>query len=171
MTGSSWIWRPLPWIEFVTVKESHSASEATLRPLQEARADLRTGAERAVSSLERARVMTLTLPITAALRAIHPARLDVLEGVPGIDYENHTVTFQAADFGEAYDGLIALTGVASFGYQDVLNEATANMPGGPELLLAQTNALYRRFLDVESGRWTPPPEPAAEASPRYHGVR
>ncbi len=161
----------MPWLVFAKVKDSQSANEVTLRPLEEAREALRSGAEQAMRNRHEARVMTLSHPITAALRAVHPARLDVLDGVPGIDYQNQTVTFQAADFGEAYDGLIALIGVASVRYSDVTNEVLAGSPGGAELSLLQTNALYSRWLEVESGRWSPEPAPETEVSLRYHGTR
>ncbi len=52
----------MPWIEFVTVKTATSASTAELRPIDEARADLRAGAARAVRNLAAARAMRLTAP-------------------------------------------------------------------------------------------------------------
>ena len=40
--------------------------------------------------------MKIGTPIKASLRVVPPASLSVLKSVPGIDYENETVTFMAA---------------------------------------------------------------------------
>jgi CubicO group peptidase (beta-lactamase class C family)/D-aminopeptidase/pimeloyl-ACP methyl ester carboxylesterase len=86
----------MPWLEYVTVKEAVSADSARLRPVEEVRADLRTGAKRAVESLSRMRVMRPEPPLRAALRAIPPADLSALEGLPGITYDDGKVSLSAA---------------------------------------------------------------------------
>ncbi len=163
----------MPWIEYVTVKTATSASTADPRPVDAARADLRAGARRAVENLASARVMALTTPVTAALRAVPPARLDHLEGVPGIAYADDTVTFVAAGFEEAYEGVRALIRIATRGYVRLFNEVFGSHPAGSEVREAYSDLLFTRWLDVESGRWEPPAEaasPPAEAR-RYHGYR
>ncbi len=163
----------MPWIEYVTVKTATSASTADPLPVEEARADLRTGARRAVEKLASARVMALTTPVSAALRAVPPARLDHLEGVPGIAYADDTVTFVAAGFEEAYEGVSALIRVATRGYVRLFNEVFGSHPAGSEVREAYSDLLFTRWLDVESGRWQPPaeaPSPPAEGR-RYHGYR
>ncbi|MGY8777018.1 MAG: M55 family metallopeptidase, partial [Longimicrobiales bacterium] len=89
---------PMPWIEFVQVKTATSASTATPRPVEEARADLTSGAQRAMQGYRDAHAMRLSEPVTAQLHAVPPANLSMLEGVPGINYADQRVTFQVADF-------------------------------------------------------------------------
>ncbi len=163
----------MPWIEYVTVKTATSASTAEPRPVDEARADLRSGARRAVENLASARVMNLTTPVTAALRAVPPARLDHLEGVPGIAYADDTVTFVAAGFEEAYEGVSALIRVATRGYVQLFNEVFGSHPAGGEVREAFGDLLFTRWLDVESGRWQPPEDSSAvpPEGRRYHGYR
>jgi D-amino peptidase len=159
----------MPWLEFVTVKQATSASSASLRPLGEVRAELTAAAARAVGKRDAARVMTLTTPIAAGLRAVPPASLAPLEGVPGIAYAEGTVSFEAADFAAAYDGVIALIRVARGSYADLVWEALEQRGEAAEVRSAFVDALFARWLDVESGRWSPPS--AAPMPPRqYHGA-
>ncbi len=161
----------MPWIEFVTTKKATSASTAELRPQDEVRAELEVAAKRAIEKRDQAKVMKIEGPIRAALRAVPPASLQVLEGVPGIDYKDESVTFVAKNFQEAYDGLIELIGVATTNYSRVLVENLRSIPEGSKLLSEYNDQLVGRWLDFESGRWTPPvPEPAPEGQ-RYHGAR
>jgi D-amino peptidase len=159
----------MPWIEYATVKRATSASTAEPRPLEEARAELRSKAQRAVERLGEMRVVALEQPVQAALRAVPPASLAVLDGVPGIDYDDQTASFTAPDFGAAYDGLIALVTVARTGYASVLQETLREHPAGTEILEINRMKLFDRWLDYESGRWTPP-EPTPPAPRRYHGA-
>ncbi|MGH7445381.1 MAG: M55 family metallopeptidase, partial [Longimicrobiales bacterium] len=161
--------RTMPWIEYATVKTATSASTAEPRPLDEARAELRAKAQRAVERLPEMQVVTLATPVEAALHAVPPASLAVLSGVPGIDYADQTVTFTAPDFATAYDGLIALVTVARTGYAGVLQETLRAHPAGAEILGSNRVNLFARWMDVESDRWTAPsPEPAAERT--WHGA-
>ena len=57
----------MPWIEFVTVKTATSASTADLRPVAEARADLREAARRAVATLDDVKAMRAAEPLVAAV--------------------------------------------------------------------------------------------------------
>jgi D-amino peptidase len=160
--------RTMPWITFVRVKNATSASTAELIPLDEVHAAMRSGAEQALQNRASARAMKLTTPLVAALRAVPPARLDMMEGVPGIDYHDQTVTFQADDFRAAYDGVMALIGVAQEGYSDVLAEYLRR--DHPEALAGYSGVLARRWWDVESGRWSPSSRPEAPPGRRYHGA-
>jgi hypothetical protein len=135
------------------------------------RAELEAAAQRAIQKRAEAKVMKIEGPIEAAIHAVPPASLQVLEGVPGIDYEHETVTFVARDFQEAYDGLIELINVATTNYSRLLVENLRATPEGSKLLDDYSDKLMGRWLDYESGRWTPPaPEPPAEGQ-RYHGAR
>lgn len=159
----------MPWIEYATVKRATSASTAEPLPLDEARAELRAKAQRAVERLAEMQVVTLEEPVEAALHAVPPASLTVLRGVPGIAYADEAVTFTAPDFAAAYDGLIALVTVARTGYASILQEALREHPSGAEILENNRVKLFGRWLDYESGRWTPP-EPTPAAPRRYHGA-
>lgn len=145
----------MPWIEFVTTKKATSASTAELRPQDEVRAELEARAQRAIEQRGEAKVMKIEGPIKATLRALPPASLQVLEGVPGIDYKDESVTFVAKDFQQAYDGLIELIGVATTNYNRVLVENLRARPDGPMLLAEYKDVLFERWLDFESGRWSP----------------
>lgn len=160
---------PMPWLEMVTVKTATSASSADPRPVDEARGDLREGARRAVEGYREASAMRLEAPIVAQLHAVPPADLRVLEGVPGIAYSDQRVTFPAADFLSAYDGLVELVAVARTGYASVMAE-TARTMAGPAFGPTYSDALFDRWLDFESGRWSPS-SPQASASGTFHGFR
>jgi D-amino peptidase len=158
----------MPWLEYVTVKEAVSADSARLRPVGEARVEMREGAKRAAESLSRMRVMRPERPLHAAVRAIPPADLSALEGLPGITYDDGKVSFVAPDFQAAYDGWLALMRVASAGYVGVLFEVLADHPAGEEILDDAWARHFALWFDVESGRWNPPP-PEPEARRKYHG--
>lgn len=162
--------RTMPWIEYVTVKRATSASTAEPRPVEEARAELRSSAKRAIERLREMKVVTLTTPVEAALRAVPPASLETLRDIPGIRYAEGTVTFTAPDFQVAYDGLVALVNVARGAYTSVLQETIRAQPGGSEILARYRGNLFDRWLDVESGRWKPPATQQPPAGRRYHGA-
>ncbi len=157
-----------PWIEYVTVKEALSADDAELRPLQEVHEEMRAGARRAAENRAQAKIVELRKPITAALRAVHPARLSRLEDVPGINYKDNTVTFEAKDFLEAYQGIVGLIQAATDGYDQVLREVLVEKTDFRKIVNSFREKLTLRWLDVESGRWIPPTRSKKKASPRKH---
>ncbi len=161
----------MPWIEYVAVKTATSASTAELRPVEEARAELRAAARRAVERRDETKVMRLAEPVEAALRAVPPASLGALDGVPGIRFLEDRVEFSADDFREAYDGATALVNVARTGYPSVLVETVRAHPDGDSLLSAYSDRLFDRWLDTESGRWAPEPPRASSDERRNFGFR
>ncbi len=163
----------MPWIQYVTVKEALAADNAVPRPVEEARADLRSGARRAVESLADARVMQVSTPIYASLHAVPPASLRFLEGIPGVDYEDDTLTFVTDDLREAYDGLVEIVGLARLGYLGVLLEFIRSRPDADEILGAYREAVEQRWFDQESGRYERPMPSSGEppAGRRYHGYQ
>ncbi|HET7275621.1 MAG TPA: M55 family metallopeptidase [Longimicrobiaceae bacterium] len=151
----------------MTVKEATSASTAELRPVEEAREDLRSGAQLAMETIDDARAMRLATPVRTTLHALPPADISAAEDLPGIAYEDQRATFVADDFQSAYDGVIALVHVATAGYSDVLGETVATHPDGTQLLNQFGDNLMMRWLEYESGRWTPEAS-RSQASDRVH---
>ncbi len=163
----------MPWIEFVTVKEATAADSARPRPVGDARGDLRAAARRAVENVASARVMRVTTPIFASLRAVPPASLRFLEGIPGLEYDDDTYTFVTDDLRAAYDGLVKVVGLATIGYLRVLQEVVRNRDEGDLIQDEWGSALTQRWFDQESGRYERP-EPADGGTTglrRYHGYR
>lgn len=160
---------PMPWVDFVTVKTATSASSANPRPVDEARADLRSTAARAMQNHANAMAMRLTEPIAAQLHAVPPADVSMLAAVPGLDYAEQRVSFTAPDFRAAYDGLVGLVTVARGGYAAVMAE-TGRAMAGPAFGPTYSDALFDRWLDFESGRWSVP-EPQPTAPRTFHGFR
>lgn len=161
----------MPWLEYVVTKHATSASTAELRAVDEVHAEMREAAQRALELRDRARVMKLSEPVTARLRAVPPADLSILAGVPGVGYEGQTVTFEAADFQTAYDGITGLIRVGAAAYTRVLTETLRELPDGEHLLTLYDERLVGRWLDFESGRWAPPERGSRATGRRYHGAR
>lgn len=109
----------MDWMEYVTVKDAAGIDDAVLRPVDEVHAEMRVKAEQAIKHLDRAKVVKLSTPIVATLHVVPPADLSILEKVPGLDYHDQSVTFRAADFKEAYDGMRGLLAAAQSGYYDI----------------------------------------------------
>jgi len=143
---------PYPWIEYVRVKNATSASSADLRPVDEVHAEMKTAAKKAVENMSGAKAVKLKTPIKASLRAVPPARLNMLDGVPGIHYNKRTVTFLASDYMEAYDGITALIGVATLGYQQILQRTVRKQDNARKINDEFVESLFIRWIDVESGR-------------------
>jgi hypothetical protein len=116
--------------------------------------------------------MKIATPVKAALHARPPASLSFMDSLPGITYADNTVSFTAPDFGAAYAGLNALMRVAGQGYQSVLFEVIRKQGNAPDLFRQYREALFNRWLDFESGRWSPPQAVPAEiqnAGKKFHG--
>jgi D-amino peptidase len=162
----------MPWIEYVMVKTAVHPDSAVLRPAGDARADLSAGAMRAVQKLRAGGTMAMRVstPIVASFRARPPASLAALKGVPGIDLDDDRITFTVDSVRQAYDGLVALVGIATREYAGLLFETVMSRPDGEEIMDAFSRALDKRWFEVESGQWqetdrTPP------AGTKYHGYR
>jgi len=162
--------RVMPWIEFVVSKTATSASTVELRPVAEVHAEMREKAARAVRGIAKAKVMTVPAPMRAGLHAVPPASLAPLKGIPGITYSEQMVTFTAPDFRSAYDGVIALVGAARGSYSQLLAETVRKHPDGAKIMAEYSDALFVRWMDYESGRWSPPP-PGPVTNKTFHGDR
>lgn len=147
--------RVLPWSTYVETKRAIRYDSAAVHDERVVEEALRTGAMEAVRRVAEARAITLEGPIRASLRAMQPADLSSLRGVPGVDYSDQTVSFDARDVLEAFAGLAALARVAVLGYNGAAFEAVKGLPNG-ETLSAQawlkgvweaagSNQLRRRY--------------------------
>jgi hypothetical protein len=133
---------------------------------------MREAATRAVENIPESKVAHLTLPIKAQLRAVHPARLDQLEGVPGINYKDQTVTFTADNFQEAYNGMEAFINVARRGYVRLLMDVIDTHDNARQIYAEYGEKLDVTWVEVESGLWKPPTLPEKKKSKRkYFGYR
>jgi D-amino peptidase len=163
----------MPWLQYVVTKQATAADSARLRPVADVHAEMRAGAKTALANRGQAKAMKLTGPLRAALRAVPPASLELMDGVPGVSYRDNTVDFTAKDFGAAYDGLVALVGVASQSYARLYPETLRGALGqapGDSIVKAYSDRLFQRWMDVESGRWQPRPPAASASGRRYHGA-
>jgi D-amino peptidase len=160
----------MPWLEFVVTKKATSASTVELRNVDSVHAEMRAKAAQAVKNIAKAKTLTISGPISAALHAVPPASLESLKGVPGISYADNTVTFTAPDFKAAYDGVVGLVTAARPGYSSVLSETVRKLPDAPKVLAEYSDALFMRWMDYESGRWKPP-APSAARPKSNHGDR
>jgi hypothetical protein len=105
------------------------------------------------------------------LHAVPPASLRPLEGFPGIDYDDNSISFVTNDLRAAYDGLTAIVAVARTAYPQVMFEMLRERPGAAGTFEEYSTRLFDRWLDVESGRWQPPEGAAATGLGRHHGYR
>ena len=161
--------RTMPWIEFVITKKATSSSTVELYPVEKVHAEMKASAKRAVRNLGKAQALKAGSPVTAAVRVVPPANLESLKGFPGVRYADNKVTFEAADFGAAYDAWMAIIAVARSGYSSLWGEVVGAQPKGKELRLDFSDRLFARWMDFESGRWTPPAPSVSPAGRRYHG--
>jgi D-amino peptidase len=160
----------MDWLEYVRVKIAKGAGDAELIPFEEVHQNMRDAAKRAVENLPNSKVTHLTLPIKAQLRAVHPARLDRLNGVPGIDYDNQTVTFMAESFQDAYDGIEALVRVATRGYVRLLYDVINTHENASKIFTEYGEKIDATWVEVESGLWKPPtPSRKQKKKRKYYG--
>ncbi len=161
----------MSWLEYVQVKKARGAGDAELRPFEDVHAEMRQAARNAVQKIPQCKAVELTEPIKAQLRAVHPASLGVMEGIPGIDYEDQTVTFEAKDFQEAYDGIVALIRLASHGYFQIIERVVSSKEYGSEIFEEFGEQLFTDWIEVESGNWErPAPKNKQESSKKYFGA-
>jgi D-amino peptidase len=162
----------MSWLEYVQVKKAKGAGDAELRPFEDVHAEMRDKANRAVQKIPQCKAVKLTTPIKAQLRAVHPASLAQIDGIPGIDYKDQTVTFEAQDFQEAYDGLVALVRFATTGYNRIIQRVILSSEIGSEIFKDVGEQLFSDWIEVESGNWeSPVPREKGESSRKYFGAR
>lgn len=165
----------MDWMEYVTVKKSISWVDAELFPLDEVHAEMREKAKKAVENLANAKYVKFTEPLTAALRTQFPADHSILEGVPGIDYKNNTVTFQAQTYREAYDGIEELIRVAGAGRQmKLMGEFLAQSEYGSKVFKEARAYMFKKMQDIIDGKVDPNAKPEKKEEKKdeqYFGVK
>lgn len=162
----------MDWLEYVRVKNAKGAGDAELIPFDEVHQEMKEAAKRAAENIPNSKAVHLTQPIKAQLRAVYPARLDQLDGVPEIDYNDQTVTFTAENFAEAYDGIAALVGVATRGYIRLLGNVLDNQENADKIGKEYGEKIDSIWVEVESGLWKPPAPPEKKDTKRkYFGYR
>jgi hypothetical protein len=116
---------------------------------------MRDAARRAVQQVTKARVATLTRPITISLRATPPGNLNVLMGFPGLVYRSGGLTFTSPALDtEGAEALVAVADMAGYsGHYEVLKEVLRGRPDGQAILREADDLYVTRWLDYESGRW------------------
>jgi D-amino peptidase len=160
----------MDWLEYVRVKIAKGAGDAELIPFEEVHQNMRDAAKRAVENLPNSKAVHLSKPIKAQLRAVYPARLNQLNGVPGIDYKDQTVTFTAEDFQAAYNGITALIRVATRGYDRLLRDVIRNQENARKIFTEFGEKIDATWVEVESGLWKPPTPPQKQKKKRkYYG--
>lgn len=147
----------LPWIEYVTVKHSTSASTAELRPVAEVHAEMREKAKRAIERLPESKVIRLATPVTITVRAVPPTDLRLAKSIPGVRYEQNSITFSASALDpDALHAIIAISALASLsGHHTLLRESLQESEEGRAVLHDNDERYWVRWMDYESGRWKP----------------
>jgi len=163
----------MDWMEYVTVKKAIDWFDAELYPLDEVHAEMREKAKKTVENLASAKYVAATEPLTAGLRTQYPADHSVLEGVPGIDYKDRTVTFPAKTYREAYDGIVELIQVAGLGRLKLMQEYLAQSEQGPQIQKEIRGYMFKKYEDWIAGKWDPNAEPEKEAKQdvKFFGAR
>ncbi len=142
----------LPWIEYVAVKDATGMTTARLHPLKEAHERLSLGAKRAVQHLAHAKLAKASTPVQASVTAFPPADLAWLAEMPGIRYQNQTVSFTAPDASAAYRGMQAIGTAAMTGYGDALYRAMQSHPEGKAMELKAIAEWDAKWLASELER-------------------
>lgn len=163
--------RSMPWIQYVTTKKALSASQAQLYPVEQVHAAMRERAKLAVRRLARAKVMVPAQPLRTAVKAVPPANMRWLADMPGVEYQNETVSFTAKDILDAYRGIRPIVSALAFSFSDATQSAFNAQPDARMLKLQGTQELYRRWFEAESGRAVTPDGAAPPVAHEYHGFR
>lgn len=104
----------MPWIEYVTVKDSTDPKTTIARNVDSVRVEMKAAASRALENLGDMQYMQMNLPGTMQAGAHYPASLAGLNGIPGIAWEDGRVTWRGDDFGELYEATRETLGAVNY---------------------------------------------------------
>jgi len=88
----------MPWLEYVVTKKAESAWSAVVKPVANVRKKMTSKASQAVRSIAKARVMKMKSPMQVTVKAVAPASLTLLNGVPSVNFSNNQVSFSVVNF-------------------------------------------------------------------------
>lgn len=145
----------MPWLEYIVTKRALSPKTVVLRPVEAVRRELREGAKRAVQNLSHAKPLRMGRPVRAALRAVPPADFAVMENVPGVNYLDGAVWFEAPDYETAMRGLRALQHIAELGGAPVVEELLKRSSLWPQIERLREAGYWERWIELESERVKP----------------
>lgn len=163
--------KTMPWLRYVTTKKALSASRAELYPTPRVHAAMREQAKLAVRQLARAKVMVPSQPLRIAVKAVPPANMRWLADMPGLAYQNETVSFSAKDIFDAYRGIRPIVSALAFSFSDATLSPFHAQPEARAMKFQGTQELYRRWFEAESGGAALPAAAAPSAQREYHGFR
>ena len=143
----------MPWLEYVVSKHSVSPQVVELRPVAMVRRELREGAKRALERRANAMPLRVGRPVRATLHAVPPADLSALKDIPGINYADEQVSFEAPSWEETWRGLVALQEIASaFGGQPIIEEILKRDPGWTQIERTREAGFWERWMELETER-------------------
>jgi hypothetical protein len=168
----------MPWIEYVTVKDSTDPKTTLARNVDSVRVELKTAASRALGNLENMQYMQMSLPGSMQAGAHYPASLAGLNGIPGIEWEDGRVIWRGDEFGELYEATRE-----TFGAVNYLNAHLRTMYDRDPLYTRQFSFLEPLLFGwliaerdlAETGSANPEPiedpAPPATKKPVFHGAQ
>ena len=143
----------MPWLEYVVTKRAISAQGVNLRPVDVVRGELRAGARRALARLPEMKPLRARRPVRAGVRAVPPADLSVLQHVPGINYADGQVSFEAATYADAVRGMNALQLVAvEMGGRPYVDEIFKRSSHWSEINRAIERGFWEAWIALEADR-------------------
>lgn len=91
---------------------------------------------------------------SAGVRAVPPADLSVLQALPGIDFADEQVSFEAPTFAAAARALRALQIIAAeIGGRPYVNEILQRSPRWEQLNRAAEAGFWGVWITLETERW------------------
>lgn len=143
----------MPWLEYVVTKRSISPMAVELRPVELVRAEMRAGARRALERLPKMEPLRAVTPVRVGVRAVPPADLSVLEALPGIDFADGQVSFEAPTFAAAARAIRALQIIAAeMGGRPYVDEIFQRSPHWEQLNRAAEAGFWEVWITLETER-------------------
>jgi D-amino peptidase len=158
----------MPWLKYVTTKKATSAATAELFPVAAVHAEMRKQASLAAKHWTAAKIMNVRSPVQVTVRAVPPANMKWLKGMPGVQYENEQVSFNAVDMVAAYQGAATIAEALGPSFSDAELSFFNAQPDAGQQRQKGMEELYRRWFEAESGKALVP-SASANVEGTYHG--